>query len=37
MLWAVFGDEAMDGTYMYNVLVNYGWGTLNYGDLAKDW
>ena len=37
MLWAVFGDEAMDGTYMYNVFVNYGWGALNYGDLAKDW
>ena len=37
MLWAVFGDEVMDGTYMYNVLVNYGWGALNYGDLAKDW
>ena len=37
MLWAIFGDEAMDGTYMYNVLVNNDQGGLHYGELAKDW
>lgn len=37
MLWAIFGDGAMDGTYAYNVLVNYGYGYLNYGDLVKEW
>lgn len=36
MLWAVFGDGAMDGDCMYNQTVNIS-GGFPYNYLAKDW
>ena len=37
MLWAVFGDEAMDGMYSYNVIPLTPFGEMPYDYLTKDW
>lgn len=37
-VWAVFGDEAMDGNYSYNVIPNTPrLGEVPYNYLVKDW
>lgn len=37
MLWAVFGDGAMDGDYAYNMIPNTSTGGVPYNYLSKDW